>query len=240
MRLIISRPPSHEKASLALTLAGASVICVFLYAVGAALNHGASYYYLIWNLFLAWLPLGFVTLLIKYLRRHLWSNWPALLLTFLWLVFLPNSFYLVSDYLHIFDVGAASTTYNIAMFSAFAFNGLALGFLSLWLVHQQLLNRRHGRDLSWALVALALLVSSYAIYLGRYIRLNSWDVFTSFSAVLVSVSDQVLHPSGYPAVIGVSLSFFVLLAMMYLVIWRLAAETNIIEANERRISSPRR
>lgn len=222
---------SHSERALAATLVGASAVSVVLYLFGAVLNHDGEFHYLIWNLFLAWLPLIFAYFLFKILRNNLWSSWPALALTLLWLVFLPNSFYLISDFLHIFDVAGANAVYNVALFGSFAFNGLLLGYLSLWLVHKQLLARGHSRVLSWSLVSLVLLISSYAIFLGRYVRLNSWDVFTSFSAVLFSITDQVLHPSDYPAVIGVTLSFFALLATIYVVIWRLSSD--IIRTNER-------
>ncbi len=228
---------SRASTSLVLTLAGASAVSLIFYVFGVMLNHGSDYYYLIWNLFLAWLPLAFAYLLVKYLHSgHLWSSWRGLALTFLWLVFLPNSFYLISDFVHLFDITSANITYNIAMLGSFAFDGLALGFLSLWAVHRQLIDRGHSVRLSWSLVGLVLLIASYAVYLGRYIRLNSWDVFTNFSSVLFSVSDQLFHPSGYPAIIGVTLSFFLLLATIYVVVWRLAGLTNIIEANERRNS----
>lgn len=225
---------SRSERALAATLVGASAVSLALYLFGAGLNHDGEFYNLIWNLFLAWLPLGFAYFLFRVLRNNLWSSWPALALTLLWLVFLPNSFYLISDFLHIFDVAGANITYNVALFSSFAFNGLLLGYLSLYLVHKKLLAHRHSHTLSWSLVSLVLLISSYAIFLGRYIRLNSWDVFTNFNAVLFSISDQALHPSDYPAVIGVTLSFFALLATIYVVIWRLSSD--IITTNETRTS----
>lgn len=221
---------ASARVRLAATLLGASAVSVILYLFGVAFNHDDGFYYLIWNLFLAWLPLVFVLVLLAILDKHLWSSWRGLLVTVIWLVFLPNSFYLISDFLHIYDVANASVTYNIALFASFALNGVILGYLSVWLVHKRLLARGHDKHLVWTLIGLVLLISSYAIFLGRYVRLNSWDVFTNFSAVLFSISDQVLHPSGYPAVIGVSFSFFLLLGSIYLVIWRLSSD--ILEFNE--------
>lgn len=205
---------------LAVTLVGASGISVVLYLIGAVANGGLNYYYLVWNLFLAWLPLAFAYFLLKILRQRLWSSWPALALTFLWLIFLPNSFYMLSDFVHLSDNPSANLMFNIVLIASFAFNGLILGYLSVMKIHRRLLARGHSLELSWSLIGLALLVSSYAIYLGRYIRLNSWDFFTNFLGVLYSVSDQVLHPSNYPAIVGLTISFFVLLTMIYVVVWR--------------------
>lgn len=211
---------SRQAGQLLLTLVISSAASVLLYAVGALFNNGVQFYYLIWNLFLAWLPLVFAYGLRLTLRKKLWSSWPALGLTFLWLLFLPNSFYLVSDFIHLYDALDTNLLFNTAMFGSFAFSGLALGVTSVILVHQQLLKRLIGLY-SWTIIGLALLLSSYAVYLGRYVRLNSWDVFTNFGTVLFNFSDQVLSPSKYFSIIGTSLGFFVFIASVYLVIWRL-------------------
>lgn len=207
--------------SVSETLVSASGVSILLYLVGVLVNSGSDYYYLVWNLFLAWLPLVFIYFLLKILRRNLWSSWPALCLTFLWLIFLPNSFYMLSDFVHLTENPAGNLMFDIVLIGSFAFNGLVVGYLSLVKVHQCLVARGHSANFSLGLVGLTLLASSYAIYLGRVIRLNSWDFFTNFAGVLYSVSDQAIHPSNYPSVVGITLSFFVLLAMMYLVIWRL-------------------
>lgn len=225
---------SFEHPQLAWTLAGASGVSVALYLIGTAAGGGVGYYYLVWNLFLAWLPLAFVLILLKILEKDLWSSWPALGLTFLWLIFLPNSFYLLSDFVHLGDVTGANLMYGIVMFGSFAFDGLVVGFASLLLVHRSLLARRHSPVLAWSLIVVVLALASWAIYLGRYMRLNSWDFITNFVALLFSLSDQVLHPSGYPEMAGISAGFFVLLATIYLVIWRLAGgAAGIISANEK-------
>lgn len=192
-----------------------SLASIGLYLAGALFVHDLGEYFLIWNLFLAWLPVVFVYLLLKLLQRKLWSSWPAIGLTFLWLMFLPNSFYLITDYLHILDAGAASALYNVAMFGMFAFSGMALGFFSLRLVHTELNLRGHPARFNWSAIMLILLIASYAIYLGRYIRLNSWDIFTNFSSVMFAVSDQILHPEIYSEIVGVTLGFFVLLGTIY-------------------------
>lgn len=224
----------QEAYPTAAALVFASIVSIVLYLIGAAFNHGFHYYYLIWNLFLAWLPLLFVHLLLKMLRRQAWSSWSALIMSFLWLIFLPNSFYMVSDFIHLYDVMNANIMFNVAMLASFAFSGMLLGYLSVRMVHRQLLERGHGRNLSWGVVTFVLLVSAYAIYLGRVIRLNSWDFFTNFGAVLYSISDQVIHPGEYPSIIGITISFFIFLMLVYLSITRLSP-LGIIRANETRI-----
>lgn len=222
---------AYRRRGSVTTLLLSSLVSVVLYILGAVFNHGSGLYFLIWNLFLAWIPLGLAWLLVTYLRGHLWSSWRGLGLTLLWLIFLPNCFYLLSDFLHLYDNLDANVTYNIALLASFAFNGMLLGYLSLGLVHRQLLARKHGLSVSWRLIGLVLAVSSYAIYLGRYIRLNSWDIFTNFSAVLVSISDQIFHPERYVLIIGITFSFFVLLMTIYIVMTRISSD--IIKSDEK-------
>lgn len=214
-------PESTQGRQLLLSLAITSAASVVLYVIDAIFNNGSQFYYLIWNLFLAWLPLLFAHLLMLVLKNHLWSSWSALLFTFLWLIFLPNSFYLISDFVHLFDATNTNMLFNVAMFGSFAFSGMALGCTSLGLIHRQLLIRR-GDVSATMLVGLVLLVSSYAVYLGRYVRLNSWDIFTNFGAVLFNFSAQVMSPQAWHNVAGTSLGFFILIASIYLVVWRLA------------------
>lgn len=210
------------------SLALASVVSLFFYVIGAVFNHTFQYYFLIWNLFLAWLPLIFVMLLIRTLKDRRWSSWPAISLTFLWLVFLPNSFYILSDFVHLLDGGSMNLVFTIVMLASFAFSGCLVGFTSLRLVHHQLVTRGHRPITAWSLVGVILLASSWAIYIGRYVRLNSWDILTNLPTLLYSVSDQIIHPASYFLSAGISGAFFILLGTIYLVIWRLGKIVDII------------
>src|SRR6267142_719972 len=87
-----------------LTLLASTLVSVGLFAYGAWRNHSLAYDYLLWNLSLAWLPLIFAVWLLSILKDRLWSSWLALAVSVLWLVFLPNSFYMISDFIHLQEV----------------------------------------------------------------------------------------------------------------------------------------
>ncbi len=209
------------RARLLLALAGSSLVSVCLFLAGALSNHSREFGYMIWNLFLAWVPLGITMLLIRTLRHKLWSSWTALLLTMVWIGFLPNTFYMISDFIHVQDVRRVDLLYDVVMFASFIFNGVIIGFLSLFLVHKELEKRVWPRA-AFELIGLVLLLCSFAIYLGRDLRWNSWDVLLNPGGILVDVSDRVLHPLAHPQMFTTTGSFFVLLSSLYGVGWIMA------------------
>lgn len=210
---------ARTRLSLALLLS--SLTSIGLFMAGALRNHSMEFSYLIWNLFLAWLPLLFGLWLERVLRRKLWSSWEALAATALWLAFLPNSFYMISDFVHIQEVQRIDLLYDVVMFSAFIFSGVTLGFLSLYAVHRQLLQRMHWR-MATLTTAGVILLCSFAIYLGRDLRWNSWDILVNPGGILFDVSDRFLHPTSYPRLFTTTGSFFVLLGSLYVVAWEVA------------------
>jgi uncharacterized membrane protein len=197
----------------------ATLASVGFFAYGAWRNHSLDYDYFLWNLFLAWLPLAFASGLVAVLRRRLWSSWGALTLTILWVLFLPNSFYMITDFIHIQDVQRVDVLYDALMFTSFIYLGVLLGFSSLYLVHLEL-KRRFTSRVAAALMAVTLLIASFAIYLGRDLRWNSWDVFTNPGGLLYDVSERFLHPTAYPEMFVTVASFFILLTTMYSLVWR--------------------
>lgn len=212
------------KASLArkqyfVALIISSLVSVGLFAYGAIRNESTQFSYLVWNLFLAWIPLLLAVRLTSVLRYKLWSTWEAMSLSVLWLVFLPNSFYMISDFIHLQEVRRVDILYDTVMFTSFIYTGVVLGFSSLYLIHMQLRKRMSERE-SAAWVGLTLAICSGAIYIGRDLRWNSWDILTNPGGLLFDVSDRIMHISTYPHMLLTVISFFILLSTMYLLLWR--------------------
>lgn len=130
--------------------------------------------FLVWNLFLAWIPVGLAGVAAAFRDRPfaqaICGAW--------WLLFFPNAPYLVTDLMHLSHLGGHLLWYDTLMFATFALTGLVLGYVSLRLV-QGVVARYLGVWGSWAFVVGALLLSSYGIYVGRFLRWNSWDLFVS-------------------------------------------------------------
>lgn len=202
-----------------LALGISTLVSIGLFGYGAWRNHSLEFNYLIWNLFLAWLPLVFAVRLVSVLRRKLWSSWETMGLSLLWLVFLPNSFYMISDFIHLQDVRRVDLLYDTVMLTSFIYTGVTLGFSSLYLIHLQL-RRRLSRLTAALWIAFTLLVSSTAVYVGRDLRWNSWDILTNPGGLLFDISDRLLRPTQYPEMLVTIISFFVLLMSMYGLLWR--------------------
>lgn len=195
-----------------------SLISLGLFAYGVWRHHSLAATYLSWNLFLAWLPFLFAIRLMAVLRHKLWSSWEGLAMSLLWLAFLPNSFYLISDLIHLQDVQGTDILYDAVMFGSFVFTGIMLGFSSLFLVHLRLRRRLSARRAD-AWVGVILLLCSIAIYMGRDLRWNTWDMLVNPAGLLFDISDRVQHPAAYPHMLLVIAAFFVLLASLYNVLW---------------------
>lgn len=174
-----------------------------------------TYGFLLWNLFLAWLPLIFAYLTLRsYPHRRL----TALLFAVSWLLFLPNAPYLITDIMHLRYSSGNLVLYDTVMLFTLALCGLLLGAVSLrWM--QSVVARRFGLWPSHAFVLIALGMSGFGIYLGRFLRWNSWDLFTNPLSLLQDISPHLLHPITYWRTWAMTLLFALILSFVY---WLLA------------------
>src|SRR6185369_5531260 len=123
---------------------------------------------------LACVPLFLSTVLrvINRLRLH-WTMMAGV--SCLWLLFLPNAPYILTDILHLTRTSDAPAWYDLALLLSCSGTGLLLGYLSLIDV-QTIVARSFGLAWSWIFAMVSLVLSGFAIYLGRFLRWNSWDV----------------------------------------------------------------
>jgi uncharacterized membrane protein len=196
-----------------------SFASLILFTWGYLSESNFDYRYLLPNLFLAWLPLVFIFWLIKILDRKRWSSWEGLTASILWLLFLPNSFYIISDLIHLQEANSSTVTYDALMMSGFVFTGLALGFSSLYIFHSELTKRlKPNIALIW--LALIILACSFAIYIGRDLRWNSWDALFRPGWLLLDISDSLITPGTYAVLLRTTFSFWLLLSSFYgAVLW---------------------
>jgi len=136
------------------------------------------YAFLVWNLFLALLPLFFAEIFKR--ARH-WAV--AMVALFLWLIFFPNAPYILTDLIH-WRLGTSLVWYDLFLLLGFGAVGLWTGFLSLDLVEKNLKKIRiSSYILLWIFRGIIFALCSVGVYLGREIRFNSWDLFTNASSV---------------------------------------------------------
>lgn len=73
------------------------------------------------------------------------------------------------------------------------------------------------------LVGIVLLLCSFAIYLGRYLRWNSWDVLINPAGLVFDVTEPFVNPGSHPQAFTTTLMFMVLLSSIYIVSYQLVA-----------------
>lgn len=205
---------------LIVTLLGSSLVSVLLLAVRMIVAGNTRFLFMIWNLFLAWLPVVFALGFRLNLTKHRLQSWQNLGLLVLWLGFLPNSFYLMSDLIHLQSSGESAILYDIAMMMSFIINGLILGYISVYIVHMQLLKQWSNRMIL-GFLGFVFLACGFAIYLGRYLRWNTWDILLNPFGILFDLSERIINPFIHFQTYVVTLIFFVLLSTTYAVIYQL-------------------
>ena len=217
----MARSSSRRLAALAV-LAAASVFAVGLVVLRFLLSGNLHYANLVWNLVLAWVPL--VLALVVYDRVRRGVAGPLLMLPLvLWLLFLPNAPYLVTDFILLRDIQDMPIWFDVMLLTTFAWTGLVLGFVSLYLV-QTVAKRLAGPVAGWLVALGALAASGIGIYLGRYLRWNSWDLLVQPASVLRDAATRLESPQ----LIGMSLvttAFLMVAYTMLYVVLNVALET---------------
>lgn len=200
------------------TLGLLSAFCLSLFGFRLLETGVSRYWFVPENLLLAWLALLFGWLLVKQLEHKKWSNWRSVILTLLWLIVLPNAWYVMTDFVHVFDTGEISYLYDIAMINTLTIIGFLLGFASLFMVHRQIL-KRLGILSSVIVIEVIILLVSFAIYLGRDLRWNTWDILTNPSGLILSITDRFINPFGFPRTFNITAIFFVMISVVYFTFW---------------------
>lgn len=199
-------------------LLAATGLCLVFFAFRVIISGTFRFWFINWNLLLAWLPVLWAVLLVRSLRVRRWLAWQNLSLTVLWLVFLPNAFYLVTDFVHLDEFGNINPLFDIVMFATYALTGLTLGWIAVYLVHREL-RRRKPRDIRWMLLGLVFLLCSFAIFLGRNLGWNSWDIIMNPFGITMDVLERLSYPNQYPDTYSITALFFMFITGTYFVFY---------------------
>ncbi len=196
-------------------LVAVTVLCLGLLVLRAALSGEVRHGFLVWNVFLAWLP---VPLAWAALRAHAHgARVGAVVLGGAWLAFLPNAPYLVTDLIHVRRWPSTVLLYDTVMFGAFAVLGLLLGAAALRPMHRRI-DERFGLRGSVPLLGAIGLLTGFGIYLGRVQRWNSWAVLESPLPLAREVWSYVADPLAHPQTVATTVGFGTLFVVSYLLV----------------------
>ena len=173
-----------------------------------------SYLFLPWNLFLAFLP-WWIASVINREQVILRTKILLAISLGLWLLFIPNSFYIITDLFHLSKFRLAPAWYDLLMIFSFAWNGILFGIVSLWRI-EKIIKIALGKNFSFLLVFAVMWLCAFGIYIGRFLRYNSWDVITDPFSLAGEILGMALHPFEYGYAWGMTICYAVFMTLAYL------------------------
>jgi uncharacterized membrane protein len=170
--------------------------------------------FLNWNLFLAFIPWALTSLVIikpKYQKSRL----TMIVLLGSWLLFFPNAPYILTDLFHLRLKSSMPIWFDLILILSFAWTGLLFGFFSLWDI-EKLLHNFMKRTYVIIISVVLLFIGSFGIYVGRFLRWNSWDILTEPFKLIYDIGDRFINPFEHPRTWGMTIFMGLFLNIIYL------------------------
>ena len=182
--------------------------CGALLAVRFVRAQNYNYIFLAWNLFLAIIPAVAAMLMTR-------AKSAQIPLFIIWLAFLPNAPYIVTDFVHLTPQPPVPLWYDVALLISFAETGLLLAYSSVADV-QHVISDRFNAVTGWCVAIASLLLSGLGIYMGRFLRWNSWDPLANPRRVAGAIVQHGINPLEHPRPLAVTAIYGVGLALGYI------------------------
>lgn len=214
MDAFVGRLVTSGRLNLYLVMSASGAVAVSMLVYRVSHYDTPRYMFLGWNLILAGIPFAVSQ------WTALWPPRTNLAFAFsavFWLLFFPNAPYIMTDMIHLEERPPVPFWFDLIMLLSFAWNGLMLGFLSL-LEMQGQVDGRFGKVAGWSLVGAASVLGGFGIYLGRYLRWNSWDLITRPGPLLSDIANRLGDPVEHTRLYGVTLGFAAFLLLGYLLL----------------------
>lgn len=204
----------HNRLSVTVILALSCLLSVSLSFFRIYYSGYGTYIFLNWNLFLALLPYVISVFFLLY-NHKVKSNLLLTGILLFWLLLFPNAPYIVTDFFHLDPRANVPYWFDLGLIFSFAWNGLMLGFISLYDI-QTAIARRFSAFKGWLFAVVSIVLGSFGIYLGRYERFNSWDVISNPAALFIDIADRFINPLSHPRTVLMTLLFSAVLSLGYI------------------------
>jgi len=189
---ILNIPINRFRILFTLGLMSASAIGLF--TIKSVLTHNLALWGINWNLFLAWIPIFIVLWLENKVKIKALQQWEVLTASLIWLLFFPNSPYIITDLVHLQSLSGNTYWHYQIMIFTYAFVSLACGLLSLYWI-QKVWTQVFSLNWSNIFTLGAIVLSGYGIFLGRIERWNSWDFFVHPFSLLKHMIYSIKNPT---------------------------------------------
>jgi uncharacterized membrane protein len=204
---------SGSRTRMTILLIFMSLVCFSLSVFRVYKTNHTLFLFLNWNLFLAFIPwaLTSIVLLTPSLQGKKWVLFPLFIS---WILFFPNAPYILTDLFHLRINTKVPIWYDLVLILSFAWTGLLFGLVSLFDIERILSPFVHKRMITLISVSL-LFLTGFGIYIGRFLRWNSWDILRRPTALLGDVADRFIDPASHPRTWAVTILMGLFLNMIY-------------------------
>lgn len=173
-----------------------------------------------WNLFLALVPYLITRSAIRH-PQWIEQRWKFTFVFVSWLLFLPNSFYIITDLFHLEISQHIPLWFDLALIFSFAWNGILLGVVSVRQMEK--MTQLHFPSMAeWQFIYPLMLVNAFGIYIGRYLRYNSWDVIANPFQLTEDIVYLLIYPVRYRFDWSMILCYSVFMTLIYLAVKRMS------------------
>lgn len=210
---MFTRLKTHSRLNETIFLGTLSILCFSLSVFRAGFANNKLFLFLNWNLFLAFLPWLFSSILIinpKWQQKKL----ILILLLFSWILFFPNAPYILTDLFHLRLKTSMPVWFDLVLILSFAWTGLLFGFMSLWDL-EFILRKKINHRIIPIVSSMLLFTGGFGIYLGRYLRWNSWDIIRNPFGLIDDISDRFINPLDHPRTWGMTFFMGLFLNIIY-------------------------
>jgi len=194
---------------------GVLTLCCFSLSIfRASYSDTKTFLFLNWNLFLAFVPwlLSSLAILKPSIQKR---KIVIFLLLGTWLLFFPNAPYILTDLFHLRARYTIPIWFDLVLILSFAWTGLLFGFLSLWDI-ERILRKSINPKLVRCISVFLLFLGSFGVYLGRYLRWNSWDIIREPFGLFYDIGDRIINPFEHTRTWGMTLFMGLFLTIIYL------------------------
>lgn len=190
----------------------AMIVCRIIY------SGSIKYIFILWNLFLAWVPFQVSLLLSKFKTV---KSIKTIAVLGCWLLFFPNALYVVTDLIHLEEENSIPVWYDAIMLFMASLTGLMLAFVSLYKVEKFLRHHLKSRSFAEQLIVFFLFAGSFGVYLGRFDRWNSWDVVAAPKQLFKETIPYVISPLQHCRIWLITIIFTAFFSLLYFTVKKL-------------------
>jgi uncharacterized membrane protein len=208
---MIQKLRDFGRMKMTLLLVAMSFFCVGLSLFRFYITETNVFLFLNWNLFLAFIPWMLTSFWVLRKGQNPLVGGAIFLI---WLLFFPNSPYVLTDLYHLRLRTGVPVWFDLILILGFAWTSLMYGWVSLVDIEREMRKKLSAAVVN-VVIVFVLFLSAFGVYLGRFLRWNSWDIISQPFSLVGDISDRVIHPLDHPRTYGVTLGMGVLLNMMY-------------------------